>query len=236
MSDPATCPQCGLPHPRCSGHKRDGSPCGQHPMAGQRVCKMHGGASPQARAAAARRLAEEAARAAVVTLGLPVDISPTEALLEEVRWTAGHVAWLRERVQELDQQVTHIVEPEDDDGEAELMSHHPNHARHGLIWGTTKVVDKGSGAEPGTDTTEAATPSIWYQLYTQERAHLVTVSAAALRAGVEERRVRLAEQQGDLVAAVIRRILHALDLTPEQTARVPEIVPRELRLIAGGAS
>lgn len=40
---------------------------------------------------------------AVATYGLPRDIDPSEALLDEVRWTAGHVSWLRDRIQELEQ-------------------------------------------------------------------------------------------------------------------------------------
>lgn len=34
-----------------------------------------------------------------------MDVLPGEALLEEVRWTAGHVACLRERVQEIEQRI-----------------------------------------------------------------------------------------------------------------------------------
>ena len=87
--------------------KGTGQRCQAWAMAGSEVCRVHGGRAPQVKAAAARRLAEQAAQQAVRTLGLPVDISPTEALLEEVRWTAGHVAWLRSRVQELAEEPTH---------------------------------------------------------------------------------------------------------------------------------
>lgn len=202
---------------KCTATNRAGNRCGRYPVPGGTVCTSHGGRAPQVRAAAARRLEEQAAQAAVTTLGLPLDVSPTEALLEEVRWTAGHVHWLRARVQDL--------------GEADTDG-----GRHPLVWGTTKVSKKGTGQFPGTDRLKAAAPSVWYQLYVKEREHLVTVAAAALKAGVEERRVRLAESQGELVAMVIRRILDALDLTPEQTQLVPVVVPRELRLIAGGSA
>lgn len=213
MTDPIPCERCGQPHAQCSSHRRDGQPCTQPPMRGQRVCRMHGGASGRAKAAAERRLQEQAAQAAVVTLGLPVDVSPTEALLEEVRWTAGHVQWLRDRVQELEER-------------SDLESDEA----HSLVWGTTKV--KTGGDDHGT--TQEAAPSIWYVLYERERKHLVTVCAAALKAGVEERRVRLAENQGALVADVIRRILDALNLTDQQRELVPTVVPAQLRLLAGG--
>ncbi|MGN7250065.1 hypothetical protein [Arthrobacter sp. SAFR-014] len=146
---------------------------------------------------------------AVRTLGLPVDVDPGKALLDEIHWTAGHVAWLREKVQEL---------------EAEE-----------LVWGKTQH-DDGVGPQGVVDvTTEKAAPSVWYDLYLKEREHLAKVCALALRAGIEERRVKLAENQGLLVADVIRRILNALGLTPEQQLLVPEIVPRELRALATGA-
>lgn len=208
---------------RCTATNRQGQRCGRAPAPGATVCNLHGGKAPQVRAAAARRREESAAQAAVTTLGLPVDISPTEALLEEVRWTAGHVQWLRGKVQELAEAVT----LEDENGDPVERG-----GDHALVWGTTKV--KTGGDDRGT--TQEAAPSVWYVLYERERKHLVTVAAAALKAGVEERRVRLAESQGELVATVIRRILDALNLTPEQQALVPEVVPAQLRLIAGGAS
>ncbi|QZN85313.1 hypothetical protein [Cellulomonas sp. C5510] len=193
---------------------------------------MHGGGSPQAQAAGRRRQEEAAAAVAVQTLGLPVDISPTDALLEEVRWTAGHVQWLRRRVQELHEEPTHQAFTLDG---RPVGTANPS-GRDALVWGTTKVVDKQSGEAPGTDTTQEARPSIWYELYGRERKHLVTVCQAAIKAGVEERRVRLAEQQGELVAGAIRAILADLGLTAEQEALVAEVVPRHLRVLAGGVA
>lgn len=43
--------------PRCGALTVDGTPCARPPMKGQRRCHRHGGASPQARAVAQRRLA-----------------------------------------------------------------------------------------------------------------------------------------------------------------------------------
>jgi hypothetical protein len=67
-------------------------------MRGATVCVAHGGAAGQVRRAAARRLAlGEWAR----TFGEPAaDADPHEVILTEIRWTAGHVAWLREKVAE----------------------------------------------------------------------------------------------------------------------------------------
>jgi len=200
---------------RCTATKRNGDQCGSWAVNGMKVCRMHGGASPQAKKAAARRLQEQAAAQAVATLGIPVETTPTEALLEEVKWTAGHVQWLRERVQEVEQDA--------------------------LVWGrkqekTVTGEDADGEPIPAIERTDAAGPSIWYELYTRERTHLVRVCAEAIKAGVEERRVRLAESQGELVAQVIRAILADLGLTSEQETLVATVVPRHLRLLAGGAA
>ncbi|MBF0724064.1 hypothetical protein [Sanguibacter inulinus] len=199
-------------------------------MHGQKVCKMHGGMAGQNRAAAARRIEEEAARAAVVTLGLPVDISPSDALLEEVRWTAGHVQWLRAKVQQLED--PSMVRAQEGWALDDVSG--PRNA-HALTWGQTEYRDTTGGENAGTTTVEKAAPSIWYDLYERERKNLVTVCTAALKAGVEERRVQLAEAQGQQVAGAIRAILADLGLSSDQQARVSEVVPRHLRLLAGGA-
>lgn len=218
------CERCGQDHPGCTGHTKNGPRAGQpcaRPCKPGETCNSHGGAAPQVARARARREQEAEAARQVATLGLAVDITPTDALLQEVQWTAGHVQWLRTKVQELDEQA--------------------------LVWGETKTVEKHSEDGAESSSTQAASVSVWYQLYAKERAHLVAVSTAALKAGVEERRVRLAEQQGDLVAAVIGRILDAMLVTlvaaglgdtlrAVWTETVPVVVPRELRAIAGGAA
>lgn len=168
-------------------------------MHGQTICRMHGGKAKQNLNAAARRLEDEVARAAVVTLGLPVDISPSDALLDEVRRTAGHVFWLLAKVQS------------EDGGAFVPMKSEDSHPGNGL-------------------------QSVWYRTYQAERAHYVNVCAQALKAGVEERRVKLAEHQGAAVAGAIRAILADLGLTAEQQSLVSDVVPRHLRLLAGGAA
>ncbi|WP_439947175.1 hypothetical protein [Streptomyces sp. BBFR109] len=199
--------------PRCWGRsKKTGKQCGRPSKAGQHVCRFHGGNAPQNLKAAERRITEEKARAIVETYGRKIQTTATEALLDEVQWTAGHVAWLRERVQEIESEA---AAPGRD-------SEHP------LVWGVTR--QKIGGEDEGI--TEEAAPNIWLKLYQQERAHLVKVCAEAIKAGIEERRIRLAEQQGALVARAIRAILGDLQLTPEQEARVPEVVPRHLRALA----
>jgi hypothetical protein len=197
---------------RCWGRKNTGDQCGQIAMRGQNVCKNHGGMAPQNLAKAEERLTEEKARVLVETYGRKIETTASEALLDEVQWTAGHVAWLRERVQEIE---SATVVAGTDTG-------------HPLVWGITK--EKSGGEDYGT--TSEAVPNVWLKLYQQERSHLVTVCSQAIKAGIEERRIRLAESQGALIAQAIRAILGDLQLTTEQQARVPEIVPRHLRALA----
>jgi hypothetical protein len=66
--EPMPCGRCGKPHARCSAHRRDGEPCTQRPMHGQRVCKMHGGLTPGAVEKAEERLAEAGAQKAIASL------------------------------------------------------------------------------------------------------------------------------------------------------------------------
>ncbi|MEV7034625.1 HGGxSTG domain-containing protein [Streptomyces sp. NPDC093272] len=200
--------------PRCWGRSksRSGAQCPNPSMKGQHVCRYHGGLAPQALKAAEGRIMEAKVRQLVTTYGLKIETTPTQALLDEVQWTAGHVAWLRERVQEIESAAV----AQGTDGE------------HPLVWGVTR--QKTGGEDAGT--TEEAAPSVWLKLYQAERAHLVKVCSEALRAGIEERRVKLAESQGALVAHAIRAILADLGLSDEQQARVTEVVPRHLRALA----
>ena len=198
---------------QCTAHRRNGDPCGSHAVKGGTVCRMHGGSSPQARAKAAERVAVAKAAKTMRLFAAPVDIDPAHALLELVQWTAGEVRYWRAEVERIA-----VDEPAN------------------LTWGRTSHTEgEGPQGYVNQDTTEAV-PHIAYRMLTDAQDRLAKYAAAALRAGVEERRVRLAEDQGMLVAQVIRAVLDDLQLTSEQTERVPEIVPRHLRLLAGNAA
>jgi hypothetical protein len=192
------------PHQRCTARNQAGGQCRNPAVPGATVCRFHGGAAPQVQEAAQRRIALAEARLAAETLGLLIDISPEQALLDEVQRAAGMVAFYQARVEEIA------------DG-----------GFNSLVFGLTKSK---IGGEDGGDTFEAK-PNVWLELFNGERDRLVKVCAAALRAGIEERRVKLAEQQGILVAAVIRRILTRLNLSDEQAALVGTVVPEELRAL-----
>lgn len=85
----------------------------------------------------------------------------------------------------------------------------------------------------GVETEQFMTPNqaSWWKIYQEERDRLVRYGEVAIRAGLAERVVRLAEAQGELMAQAIDRILAGLDLTDEQLARVPDVVPMVLRSV-----
>jgi len=71
------------------------------------------------------------------------------------------------------------------------------------------TADAGAAAD-GMQRTEVvcrAAINVWLQLYQAERRHLVKVSAQqAIRCGIEERRLRLAESQEAMVTEVLGRV------------------------------
>lgn len=131
----------------------------------------------------------EAAQA-VEQYGLPREINPHDALLEELARTAGHVDWLRMQVGDLKDD--ELTGPVGQSGPSESGGvHHPHIER-----------------------------SIWIELYQDERKHLVQVSATCIKVGIEERRVHLAEQQGQIIATVIKGVLSDLNISAEQAGPI----------------
>jgi len=102
-----------LSTPLCGAKKKNGKLCrafaGQHTThLGVGRCKYHGGATPSHNKAAEIEQAQQA----MVMLGAPIDVEPTQALMGVLRATAGHVAFLAGEVQQLGTL---------DDGEAQAL-------------------------------------------------------------------------------------------------------------------
>jgi hypothetical protein len=170
------------------------------------VCRVHGGSARQVRAAAEQRIQEDLARAAAERHALPRDIDPGAALLEEVRRSAGIVEWLRGRVEELEPQ--------------------------SIVRGT-RYIRRTETVEDTTTVTEAGPGlHLWWRLYQEERRHLVAVCKAALDAGVQDRMVRLAEQQGELLAEGLKWLLGELGHGGDEAAT--QKVVTMLRCLDGG--
>jgi hypothetical protein len=188
---------------RCTGtSKQSGEQCKRQAHPGAEVCVMHGAGAPQVRRAAARRLALAEAHAELVKLGHPLEIDPAEAMLEMVYEAAGNVAVLRRLVQQLRHEFGTAEAPYrvGDDGEL-VLDVDPDVQADALgragIAGFT-----GSEKKPNE-----ALPHVFVVMYDDERDRLVKWAKACRDAGVDERRVRLAEEQGRLLADAFRSVL-----------------------------
>lgn len=179
--------------------------CGNPPIRGASTCRMHGSAAPAARAKAAANVARREAEKALAGFGVLRPVDPAQALLEEVWRSAALVALYESIVTNLDQA--------------------------DLVWGIVRR--KEGGDDHGT--TWQAAPNVWLGLLNEERDRLAARCVAALKAGLEERQVQLAEREGELIASVIHGILGDLRLSAAQQQLVRTVVPRHLRAIAGGS-
>ena len=207
------CDRCGVVHEalttqgrrRCQRHRQSGVQCGKVALSGTDACTNHSGLPlAAAKAKGQANLARQEAIAAVERYGLPRDIAPHEALLDEIARTAGHVEWLRSRINDIDPDL--------------------------LVTGIASVRRVTTTATPDVETTSvtAAQINLWWQLYQSERAHLVRVCDVAMKARVDERRVQLAEQHGVLLAAVIQGVL--TDLGVADHPDVNSVVRRQLAI------
>lgn len=84
------------------------------------------------------------------------------------------------------------------------------------------------------DTTEEIPDSQkqWLAVHRAERKHMAAVAKLALDAGVAEREIQLAEQQGAILADAIEKILDRMQLTVAQINLIPEVVPAVLRAVS----
>jgi hypothetical protein len=109
-------------------------------------------------------------------------------------------------------------------------------AKPHLVVSQGRVATHPATGEPLTDPTPALHAIDRLLRIQERRARLLGLDAkTAHDMGVAEQQVKLAEQQALLLAQAIERVLDGLELTGEQRALVPVVVPRELRAIEGGA-
>lgn len=146
----------------------------------------------------------EKARQACLTFGLPVEgISPQDALLEEVSRSAGVVRWLEGEIQKL--------APEE------------------LVWikASHTIGRQAQGQADYTEHRAEQHPLVI--LFRAERKHLTEVCRVTIAAGIELRRVELAEKFGDSLSAFITRYNARLGLTEQQLEMSYEVFAQEAR-------
>lgn len=217
MTDPTHCGRCGRPHAGCTGHrKQTGEPCGNTPMHGQRVCRMHGGGNPKAKAAAERRLAEVevltawSARAAA-NPELPELIDPAAAVMGLL-----HMSWLRVHIyaQLLEAQVNRdglqapagrgvAVSYVDADDAAADSEYAPLSGGAGVAaeGGTSGLIGHtyGAAGKDGRVYAQGEALRALVTLEAQERDRCVKFAEAAHRMGIAQRELELAESQARAV-------------------------------------
>lgn len=164
---------------RCTAKSsRTGQQCKKPAMDGATVCGSHGGRAPQVKAAAARRMVFAAARA-------------------EVDAERGRLGY--------------SIEGDPSDFVLELV-----HEAAGNVAALRQLVQEldagvGVGAIAGnagsTSKLNEALPHIFVVMYNEERERLAKWSKTAHDMGIDDRRIELAEQQGRLIAEVLRSAL-----------------------------
>lgn len=166
-------------------------------------------------------------------------LTPEQALLEEVRRSAAFVRFLEERIGQWN------LSSAQEDFVEKFVSAKPQKApsmkRHiEQMFADLEQTDPDSPhylpplteIHPKTGITSFTDAREWLLLYREERGQLARVAKMCIDAGVAQRLVSIAEDQGRILASAIRTVLTALNLTPEQAALVPRIVPPVLRAVA----
>lgn len=104
----------GAGHGTCGAKTRTGGACGKPAGWGTPHtvgrCRLHGGSTRTHRKAAQRLEAERA----VAEFGLPRNVDPDAALIEELHRSAGWVAWLEQRVRDEGPDALAVVAPGED--------------------------------------------------------------------------------------------------------------------------
>jgi hypothetical protein len=206
----------------CAERKNGGGRCRGNAMTGQIVCRLHGGQSEQARAGAAGRLHQVAIRGQVADMLdkyeelVPDGMDPLTGLLEVVTRT-----WLMVRVYGdlVAGLATHST------AEVELVQVGEGRTATDVTITEPALIDPNHLGDLRTN------PLV--RDYREWIAAHAKACKLALDAGVEERQVRLAEQQAQGIVTAVQAALDALELTPEQADKAPAVVANLLSAVAG---
>lgn len=177
---------------RCGAKLTGGGTCKKWALRGHHRCKQHGGGTPASKAAIKRNLALGKARKAVVTYGLPQDIDPTDAFLEELARTNGHIKFLQEQIAELD--------------------------NSDLIWGMIEQSENAGMVPEQNYSTEkvGAVAHLWLQLYFKERQHLIKVADLMIKNGLAEMQMQLNMRMAEVFEAAMIGMLTDLRIDPSR--------------------
>lgn len=178
---------------KCKAKARTtGNQCGNLPMQGQDICRMHGGAAAQNRAAAAERLRTRQIQASAEAVLAHEGIEPVEDPLGELSKLAGASQAL---MQALGSRVNSLTELEHFDAKN--------------------------------------SPAIKAEVQMYERAMDRThrLLDSLVKHGYAERQIAIQETEAMLVAGILKRVISALGLTPEQQKTAQVMLAQEFRAL-----
>lgn len=221
------CEKCGkvhvtwTGHPACAAHLKHTDPpqpCSRLPVKNKKVCRPHGGATPHS-PAQLNKIALMEAQGAIADLMRDCDIPeqhPIDGLLEVVRVSGSMMRLLTVKVGELaeDPSVQEYLETNPKTGDISLR----RVAGEDAFWGLTKDGEMA--------------PHIYVQLLKLWTERYEKACSTALSAGIEERRIRLAEDTADAFFTALSKAVAVVGLNPELRAALNQAMAKELRVSA----
>lgn len=213
---PAECPKCHVALTKtrqCMGHSKRAphKHCGDAAAPGQIVCRRHGGATPLGKAAGKRRLDRAQLDVDLGVLLADLEMQAAERPVVDVLLDAVHRCAAMVEVLGALTGGLRVSGPLESDDPDDL----------GRVWGPDHLGDGRS--------------HIVLEMYAKWLKLAAEASAMAVRAGVEERKVQLVEQQAQLLASVIRGVVEDLGHDMQDEA-VRVAVTSRLQLVRGEAA
>jgi len=141
-------------------------------------------------------------------MGTAVDIDPYDALLWAIRLSAGEVAYC-------DAQISRLHEDE-------LFERPARHTYMQLPSGAFELVEEKRDPE---------TVSRWQYLRKDAADRMARYAKMAIDAGIDERRVAVAERVADILAPLLENLAEDLSLTAKQRAKLPDVLGTRLRAL-----
>lgn len=207
-------PTCDEPTP----HGPCKQPAGNNtPHLGYGRCSTHRGKTPGHIRHWERVLAEQDVQRAIEEFGLEVETTANDALMGALARAQGMVLFYRERVRRL---------PEDQ-----------------MVYGRERITrtqkQSTNLAAPGTvvedTTTVRSVPNVWVKQLEGAERHLVAVASKVAELHIEERRVALAKEQGEMCYRAMSRVMAHYGI-PEDDPDLPVVLGQVIAMEMGDGS
>ncbi len=216
----------------CGARTSSGAPCKQPAGArtshlGFGACYRHGGTLPNVITRAQQEAAEFHAMRELARFGQTPAADPEQALLDLVSQSAALVRWYGDRVAFLVDQKPDSTDLNNRGSRDSFRRNTQGYDEGAGLFGPVIDVDK-DGAEHVVGEEERGMVKAW----NAERDRLAKYTSAALKAGIEKRRIEMAESQGQQIVVVVNRVLISLGLDEALVAQARTLMAAEFRQIA----